>query len=140
MKPAARGNIVAFAITSLFTASRVLAAVSSTDVVPVDISMIQREGGKGIDFQNTFAQPFYTYDRDQPGRSNCNDKCAETWIPAYTTDRNAKDLGIWTVVARFDGSKQWAYNGKPLYTFGYGEHAPPTPKDMQKEWHLFAPQ
>ena len=139
MKPTARGKIVAFALSSMLAASPVL-AVSATDTVPVDISMIQLEGGKGIAFQNTFAQPFYTYDRDQPGRSNCNDKCSEIWIPAYTTDRNAKDMGIWTLVARFDGSKQWAYDGKPLYTFGYGEHVPPVAKDLGDQWHLFAPQ
>ena len=30
---------------------------------------------------------------------------------------NDKDAGDWTVVTRDDGSKQWAYKGKPLYTF-----------------------
>ena len=137
MKPRGRGNIVAFVVTSMFAASPILAA-SPDDAVPVDISMIQ-EGDK-IVYQNTFAQPFYTYDRDQPGHSNCNDKCAEIWIPVYTTSHEAKDIGKWTVVSRFDGSKQWAYNGTPVYTFGYGEHAPPTAKDMQKDWHVFAPK
>jgi predicted lipoprotein with Yx(FWY)xxD motif len=138
MKPAAAGKIVAFAVAGLLAAGPVLAA-SATDVVPVDISMIELEGGKGIAFQNTFAQPFYTYDRDQPGHSNCNDKCAETWIPVYPADRSAVDLGVWTLVPRTDGYKQWAYHGKPLYTFGYGEHAPPTPKEMGAQWHVLTP-
>jgi len=30
---------------------------------------------------------------------------------------NAHASGDWTVVARDDGSKQWAYKGKPLYTW-----------------------
>ena len=137
MKLTTMRSIVALTFMAL-SAGPVL-AISATDVVPVDISMIQLEGGKGIAFQNTFAQPFYVYDRDAPGRSNCNDKCAETWIPVYTTDREAKDMGIWTVVSRFDGSKQWAYNGKPLYTFGYGEHPPATKKDMGDQWHLVTP-
>jgi predicted lipoprotein with Yx(FWY)xxD motif len=135
MNAAAAGLTVALA---LMMSSAVMAA-GALDVVPVDISMIQLEGGKGIGFQNTYAQPFYTYDRDQPNRSNCNDKCAETWVPVYPTDRNAKDMGDWTVVSRFDGSKQWAYKGKPLYTFGYGEHDPPTAKDTQNQWHVLTP-
>ena len=90
MKLTTMRSIVALTFMAL-SAGPVL-AISATDVVPVDISMIQLEGGKGIAFQNTFAQPFYVYDRDAPGRSNCNDKCAETWIPVYTTDREAKDM------------------------------------------------
>ena len=27
------------------------------------------------------------------------------------------DDGDWTVITRDDGSKQWAYKGKPLYTY-----------------------
>ena len=30
---------------------------------------------------------------------------------------DAKAAGDWTVVTRDDGSKQWAYKGKPLYTW-----------------------
>jgi predicted lipoprotein with Yx(FWY)xxD motif len=28
---------------------------------------------------------------------------------------DAKATGDWSVVTRDDGTKQWAYNGKPLY-------------------------
>ena len=30
---------------------------------------------------------------------------------------DAKPTGDWTVVTRDDGSKQWAYKGKPLYAW-----------------------
>src|SRR6185436_5224903 len=30
---------------------------------------------------------------------------------------NASAAGIWSVIARADGAKQWALQGKPLYTF-----------------------
>jgi uncharacterized repeat protein (TIGR03843 family) len=40
----------------------------------------------------------------------------ENW-PALKADAAAKDMGEWKVITRDDGSKQWAYKGKPLYYF-----------------------
>ena len=56
----------------------------------------------------------YTFAKDQPGVSNCNDNCAKNWPPVAAA-ADAKDMGDWTVVTRADGSKQWAYKGMPLY-------------------------
>ena len=41
--------------------------------------------------------------------------CLQLW-PAVYADDAAKPVGKWTVVARKDGKKQWAYNGYALYT------------------------
>jgi predicted lipoprotein with Yx(FWY)xxD motif len=41
--------------------------------------------------------------------------CAEVW-PAVLAAKNAAPVGKWTVVDRRDGSKQWAYDGYPVYT------------------------
>ena len=57
----------------------------------------------------------YTYDKDQLGKSNCTGMCAVFWPPVMAAD-NAKLTGEFTLVAR-DGTKQWAYKGKPLYTY-----------------------
>ena len=56
----------------------------------------------------------YTFDKDAAGKSNCNGKCAENW-PPLKADGTSQPSGNWSVVTRDDGSKQWAYNGKPLY-------------------------
>ncbi|WP_262381432.1 hypothetical protein [Pseudomonas sp. WS 5079] len=58
----------------------------------------------------------YTFAKDADGKSNCNDKCATNWPPlkAESTD---KPMGKWTVITRDDNTSQWAYDGKPLYTF-----------------------
>lgn len=62
-------------------------------------------------------KPLYTFARDTTaGKSVCNAQCATNW-PALAAAADAKDDGDWTVVTRDDGSKQWAYKGKPLYTF-----------------------
>ena len=58
----------------------------------------------------------YSYDKDEAGKSNCYDKCATNW-PPLKADADAKAEGEWTVVDRTDGTKMWAYEGKPLYTF-----------------------
>jgi predicted lipoprotein with Yx(FWY)xxD motif len=58
----------------------------------------------------------YTFDKDAGGKSMCNGPCATNW-PPLMAGADAKAMGDWTVVTRDDGSKQWAYKGKPLYTW-----------------------
>ena len=94
---------------------------------------------KGYTFQNTYAKPFFTYDLDKPNTSNCNGHCAEVWVPVYPFSQHPTDIGDFTLVNRTDGSQQWAYKGKPLYTFGFGDHEPPTEKDTQGQWHILQP-
>ncbi|MDT8908305.1 MULTISPECIES: hypothetical protein [Pseudomonas] len=58
----------------------------------------------------------YTFDKDDDGKSMCNDKCAVNW-PPLKAESTATPSGEWTVITRADGSSQWAYDGDPLYTF-----------------------
>lgn len=58
----------------------------------------------------------YTYDKDATGVSNCTGQCAQNW-PPLLAEAGAKAEGEWSLVKRDDGSLQWAYDGKPLYTF-----------------------
>ena len=58
----------------------------------------------------------YTFAKDAGGKSMCNDKCAANW-PPLAADSMAKNMGEWTAIKRDDGQMQWAYDGKPLYTF-----------------------
>jgi predicted lipoprotein with Yx(FWY)xxD motif len=68
--------------------------------------------------QIAFATPegmtLYTSDADAPGRSACIDECAKAWPPALAA-KDAKPIGRWSVIARPDGNRQWAYSGRPLY-------------------------
>jgi predicted lipoprotein with Yx(FWY)xxD motif len=65
---------------------------------------------------NSAGMTLYTFDKDAAGsgKSACNGPCAVNWPPlhAAATDQASGD---WTVLTRDDGSKQWAYKGKPLY-------------------------
>lgn len=58
----------------------------------------------------------YTFDKDGDGRSSCHDACAANW-PPLLAGPDAAASGEWSLVARPDGSRQWAYRGRPLYTF-----------------------
>jgi predicted lipoprotein with Yx(FWY)xxD motif len=60
----------------------------------------------------------YTYgpDEDAPGKSTCVAECAKAWPPAVAAS-GAKPFGNWSLIKRDDGSKQWAFRNKPLYTY-----------------------
>jgi predicted lipoprotein with Yx(FWY)xxD motif len=66
-------------------------------------------------FADANGMTLYTFAGDTvPGRSACDGDCAASW-PALAAPADAKAMGDWTLVGRGDGSKQWAYKGKPLY-------------------------
>jgi predicted lipoprotein with Yx(FWY)xxD motif len=56
----------------------------------------------------------YTLKGDENGQSTCYDRCATLWPPLWA-DANDKPTGNFTITTRKDGTRQWAYNGKPLY-------------------------
>lgn len=58
----------------------------------------------------------YTFDKDGGGKSVCNGPCAANW-PPFIAAADAQASGSYSVVIRDDGSRQWAYNGRPLYTW-----------------------
>ncbi|WP_210335311.1 hypothetical protein [Microvirga sp.] len=69
---------------------------------------------KGKALVDAKGMTLYTFDRDAAGKSACNGQCAQNWPPLMAA-ANASASGDWSVVTRDDGSKQWAYKGKPLY-------------------------
>lgn len=58
----------------------------------------------------------YTSDDDKDGKSACVGECAQNWLPVVPVAK-AKPVAGWTIVSHPSGMKQWAHNGKPLYTF-----------------------
>lgn len=58
----------------------------------------------------------YTFDKDPVGggESACTGSCAANWPPltAGAADQAAQPFSI---ITRDDGSRQWAYEGNPLY-------------------------
>ena len=67
-------------------------------------------------FGDENGKTLYTYDKDEPGKSNCTDACIKDNPPALAP-ACAKPFGEWSAIKRADGSRQWARKGQPLYTF-----------------------
>ncbi|MCY1401297.1 Secreted repeat [compost metagenome] len=82
----------------------------------------------------------YTFDKDAAGESNCYDKCAQNWPPLMATGAD-KAMGDWTLIKRKDGSMQWAYYGKPLYTYIDDKKAGDKAGEGKGGvWHIAKPQ
>jgi len=75
---------------------------------------MEADSSMGKIYTDEKGMTLYTYDKDEAGTSTCYDKCAVNW-PPYMAAADAAAEGDWTIVERTDGSKQWAYDGKPLY-------------------------
>ncbi|MER9214505.1 hypothetical protein NKI56_29745 [Mesorhizobium sp. M0622] len=92
-------------------------------------------GGTKI-YTDANGMTLYTYDKDKTGKSNCYDKCAANW-PPLKAEAGAKAEGEWTIVDRTDGTKMWAYEGKPLYTFIKDKKAGDvTGEGVAGVWHI----
>jgi predicted lipoprotein with Yx(FWY)xxD motif len=96
------------------------------------------ETGKGKTLVDAKGMTLYTFDKDAAGKSACNGPCAQNWPPLTATSASGpKD---WTVIARDDGSKQWAYAGKPLYTWAKdGKPGDTTGDGVNNVWHVAHP-
>ncbi|SNS49652.1 Predicted lipoprotein with conserved Yx(FWY)xxD motif [Noviherbaspirillum humi] len=72
----------------------------------------------------TNGMTLYTFDKDAAGsgKSACNGPCAANWPPLAADGAAAPD-GDYSVITRDDGSKQWAYKGKPLYYWAKDQKA-----------------
>jgi predicted lipoprotein with Yx(FWY)xxD motif len=83
----------------------------------------------------------YTFDRDTAasGTSACVDKCAANWpaLPAQATDQASGDFSI---ITRADGTRQWAFKGKPLYRWIKDQKAGDRTGDgVNQVWHVARP-
>lgn len=90
---------------------------------------------------NAAGMTVYTFDKDTPGsgKSACNGPCAQLWPPVMA-DAGAMANGDLSVVTRDDGTKQWAWKGKPIYLYAKdmkpGERTGDNFKDV---WHVIKP-
>jgi predicted lipoprotein with Yx(FWY)xxD motif len=90
-------------------------------------------------YVNAKGMTLYTFDKDTPGKSACNGQCAINWPPLIVAD-GAKASGDWSIVTRDDGLKQWAYKGKPLYTWIKDQKpGDKTGDGVNKIWHVAKP-
>lgn len=76
-----------------------------------------REANLGTFFTTADGLSLYIYDNDKAaGKSTCVDKCAVTWPPLIAPP-DARPVGLWSITDRPDGTKQWAFDGSPVYKY-----------------------
>lgn len=124
-------GLLALSLTVAFGGCGTLSSMMSSEPAKVSDGMLVDAKGMTL----------YTFDRDTAGtgRSVCIDKCAVLW-PPLMADAGASPKGDWSLVARNDGSKQWAYRGKPLY-YWIKDTKPgdKTGDNVNKVWHVVRP-
>lgn len=78
----------------------------------------------------------YTFDKDKKAESVCYDACATKWPPFVASDY-AKGKRGFKVITRKDGTKQWTYKNKPLYTWvGDSAKGDTTGDGVGGVWHV----
>ena len=98
-----------------------------------------RDTSVGVVFVDSQGMTMYTYDEDESGKSNCTGMCAVFWPPVEAA-KDASPRDRFTLVDRGKGSKQWAYNGMPLYSYFLDDK----PGDVSGDgadgvWHVVHP-
>ncbi len=83
----------------------------------------------------------YVFDRDTAGsgKSVCNGPCATNWPPLLASPGTSA-TGNYSIITRDDGTRQWAYRGRPLYRFAKDVKAGDRVGDnFNNVWHVAAP-
>ena len=117
-------------ILALTMAAGVLAGCSSISLAEPPAKM-----NNGM-LVNAKGMTLYTFDRDTAGKSACNGDCAVKWPPLLAGAADQAQ-GDYTILTRADGKRQWAFKGKPLYT--WPEDQDPGDKygdNYNKVWHI----
>lgn len=83
---------------------------------PGDVQIVPNAAGAVL--LDARGRVLYTYARDtQPDVSTCVAECAKAWPPLAVGDAASSPGAEWVAITRPDGSRQWSFRGKPLYTF-----------------------
>jgi predicted lipoprotein with Yx(FWY)xxD motif len=83
-------------------------------ILPPQFKVMPYAYGRLLTLANEHA--VYVYDQDTATRSNCTGACLERFSPILAPER-IQSQGDWTTIERSPGVKQWAYRGKPLYSY-----------------------
>jgi predicted lipoprotein with Yx(FWY)xxD motif len=118
---------------SLLASLALLAACATPSAAPVAVQSGVLTSPSGM--------TLYVFDKDSAGsgKSVCNGECAVKWPPLAAVAGD-KAEGDYAIVTRDDGSRQWAYKGKPLYLWFKDQKPGDTTGDgVNNVWHAAKP-
>jgi predicted lipoprotein with Yx(FWY)xxD motif len=128
-----RTPIAIVAVCAVFGCLLPLTALTQT------VAPTSADTAKGQSLVDLNGMTLYVFDRDGGGKSNCNAQCAVSWLPLIA-DTDAEASGSFSFINREDGRKQWAYKGKPLYTWAKdNKPGDATGDGVNNVWHLARP-
>jgi predicted lipoprotein with Yx(FWY)xxD motif len=104
---------------TLFAVAAALVSVSAGALAPADELPKPLKHRKAGDLGTILTGPngmtLYTYANDKEGKSVCSGVCAENWPPLRPEANAPAPTAPLSVITRDDGTKQYAWKGKPLY-------------------------
>jgi predicted lipoprotein with Yx(FWY)xxD motif len=103
------------------------------------VAPIAGDTAKGKALVDLNGMTLYVSDRDTGGKSRCNAQCSVSWLPLIA-DTDAQASGSFSFISRDDGRKQWAYKGKPLYSWAKDKKPGEATGDgVANVWHVAKP-
>jgi predicted lipoprotein with Yx(FWY)xxD motif len=119
--------------TSTLASLALLVACATPYAAPVNMQ-------SGV-LTNPDGMTLYVFDKDPAGagKSLCKGDCAMNWPPLMAAAGD-KASGDYSIITRDDGSRQWAYKGKPLYRWARDQKPGDATGDGVKNvWHTAKP-
>lgn len=90
-------------------------AVGQSESTPSQVDIY--ETGAGFYFQTDAEQSLYwNVSENAAGEVTCVEECLTMWNP-LVAKVDAKKKGLWSPIERPEGTSQWSYDGKPIYTY-----------------------
>jgi predicted lipoprotein with Yx(FWY)xxD motif len=91
-------------------------AVADDIATPASVALRPVANALGDVFVDYRGMTLYVFDGDAPGSPACVDSCLKSWTP-LAAGALARPSGDWSIAVRADGSRQWSYDGRPLYSY-----------------------
>ncbi|ALO47405.1 hypothetical protein [Pseudohongiella spirulinae] len=82
--------------------------------IPPGFQVLSSTTGRLLVTDTSFS--VYMWDGDEPNVSNCVRECLADWTPVRAP-RVAGNSTDWTIIKHPSGVNQWAFRGRPLYTY-----------------------
>ncbi len=100
--------------------------------MPAQFKVSVSHAGRQLTLANNYS--IYVFDGDAPGKFGCTGACLEKFQPVPAPER-IRPQGDWTIVERSPGVKQWAYRGRPVYSYILEQKRPSFEGSDEPGWH-----